>query len=937
MNTITSPTEPDPDDPDGSLPFLKKVGAYLGHSRRVPETLDPFGRYSHLRLIGQGGMGAVYEGFDAELNRVVAVKVLHNDLAARPEERLRFEQESRGLAKLQHPNVPAVHDRGTIPVPDGPPYFVMQLVRGSNLAEYRAELPSPHSADALRRLLDVFAGVSRAVAHAHAPTVGVVHRDLKPKNVMLDQMTGVPLVVDWGLNESLARGKSTRSGTPAYMAPEVAGGGEADEQVDVFGLGGLLAFILTGRAVYEGGDEAAVRAMAEGCDTTACFARLDACGHPEMAKLASSCLAKVPTDRPKAAKVLEVLEEHFAAEAVAAEREKVTAAELAATQVVAREGTRRRRMLTGFGAAVAVLVGVAVAAAGYGVWKDGEKRLADERAKQETAAADLRAAKALADQARAEKDAAVRVGEVYLQAAHDATVAEARALVRRGDWPAAMRAYRGAIADARPDERRLRVEYLPGFFATNDPAGLEQELATHFLDDAGEPRADLGEFTAAVCLAKGAFLLCDSDRQDDGRAWVKRALAHRHDLSLADAAYADALVETRPRLVVDGLRRAVELDPLHYQAHCSLAVSLLAAGQLRAADAQARRVGELFPRSPVPPAVAGLVALLAADTDDHNPARALLGAGGPVSRGRRAVADAAFRRCSALMGNQPEPTLAFTYQLADMLDAADRITVGMDGKMTVPEGFTDAFGDLARATLAPAKSFALMVPTGHLAVGWLRDIFALRVIPANKSLVELLEDYDRQEARAAGELDALAVGLLALNRFTVAAKYTLEPKGGAEFAAHMRQAGDLFHRAAETPTLIERSGYNYLCRCTGTMADVVRLRSDPDPPREVVQRLREGLGRMVTDGRADTRRLTREQGLTFVVVILTTPMPDGSQDGWKADTPNGAERLKKREAELARWVSDTLDQWELEEPGNRTIARLRKQLPPPPAKPDEKK
>lgn len=198
------------------------------------------GRYEVGELIGEGGMGSVYLARDRELDREVALKVLR-DPAPTAEERDRILREARILASLEHPGIVPVHDVGTLP--DGRLFYVMKRVRGERFDDF---VRGPRSRT---ELLRAFLQVCDAVAFAHA--AGVIHRDLKPQNVMLGAF-GEVLVLDWGVakapREVTSRASEeiagTAAGTPGYMAPEQVNG-EADERADVYGLGGVLFFLLT--------------------------------------------------------------------------------------------------------------------------------------------------------------------------------------------------------------------------------------------------------------------------------------------------------------------------------------------------------------------------------------------------------------------------------------------------------------------------------------------------------------------------------------------------------------------------------------------------------------------------------------------------------------------------------------------------------------------
>jgi serine/threonine protein kinase len=237
----------------------------------IVDTPDLSGtKYRLVRRIGRGGMGTVYLAEDMQLERQVALKVLHL-VDTTGEAALRMQREARILARLEHPGIVPVHDVGVIA--DGRVFYVMKLVDGTRLDRYRA-------GPAFRGdLLRVFQKICDAVAFAHSQ--GVIHRDLKPENVMVGPF-GEVLVMDWGVaklvrdSEASARrlepqapgpsqsgpdaptldycdtAHGTVVGTPAYMSPEQSEGSDRiDHRTDIYGLGAILYFLLTGQAPGE--------------------------------------------------------------------------------------------------------------------------------------------------------------------------------------------------------------------------------------------------------------------------------------------------------------------------------------------------------------------------------------------------------------------------------------------------------------------------------------------------------------------------------------------------------------------------------------------------------------------------------------------------------------------------------------------------------------
>ncbi|HYB52941.1 MAG TPA: serine/threonine-protein kinase, partial [Thermoanaerobaculia bacterium] len=190
-------------------------------------------RYTIREELGRGGMGTVYLADDSILQRPVALKVLSAE-GSDGTSAERLLQEARVMAQLEHPGLVPVHDAGTLP--DGRVFYAMKLVRGQRLDRYASEQPS------LADRLAVFRKVCDAVAFAHAR--GVVHRDLKPQNVMVGAF-GEVLVLDWGVArraEDPPEPGGTILGTLGYMSPEQARGDveRVDARADVFALGKIL-------------------------------------------------------------------------------------------------------------------------------------------------------------------------------------------------------------------------------------------------------------------------------------------------------------------------------------------------------------------------------------------------------------------------------------------------------------------------------------------------------------------------------------------------------------------------------------------------------------------------------------------------------------------------------------------------------------------------
>ena len=210
-------------------------------------------RYSIGRQLGRGGMGAVYLARDLQLDRSVAIKVLPSEFASQPDLRERFLRETRTAAGFSHPNIVpvfAVEDRGNVLA------MAMGYVEGESVAE-RVERAGPLTIKEAVRLLQ---DVGYALAYAHGR--GVVHRDIKPDNIMLERATGRALVMDFGISRTIAaaptesRAGLTRVGevvgTPEFMSPEQASGDQVDGRSDLYSLGLVAWYAVTGMLAISG-------------------------------------------------------------------------------------------------------------------------------------------------------------------------------------------------------------------------------------------------------------------------------------------------------------------------------------------------------------------------------------------------------------------------------------------------------------------------------------------------------------------------------------------------------------------------------------------------------------------------------------------------------------------------------------------------------------
>lgn len=215
--------------------------------------IQHLGRYQILRELGRGGMGVVYKALDPNLERHVAIKCLNEELSRDELVVARFLREARNVAALTHPNCVRLY---VADEQDGMPYFVMEYVDGQSLADYLAK----HGRCAPDMALRVVRQCAEALAAADAKNI--VHRDVKPGNVMLDS-SGRALLADFGIAcvqyGSNTGGSLTIMGTPGYMPPELVERGQSDRRSDIFALGAVYYEMLTGKRLLSGGDLASLR------------------------------------------------------------------------------------------------------------------------------------------------------------------------------------------------------------------------------------------------------------------------------------------------------------------------------------------------------------------------------------------------------------------------------------------------------------------------------------------------------------------------------------------------------------------------------------------------------------------------------------------------------------------------------------------------------
>ncbi|MBK8976830.1 MAG: serine/threonine protein kinase [Planctomycetes bacterium] len=466
------------------------------------------GDFELLEELGRGGMGVVFAARQRSLDRRVAVKVLADPRGVAPRSVARFRREATTAARLRHPHIVDVIATGS--EPDGTHWFAMELVDGEPLDRFVAGRTSADGTRDLRSIVELVALVADALHHAHE--AGVLHRDVKPSNVLVTRRadgTPLPVLTDFGLARELDLPSLSRSGeltgTPYYVSPEQArGSGDVDRRTDVFSLGVTLFEVSTGTRPFEGAtSEAVLRAVLEREPPDP--RRLQPTLPRDLAAILLKALEKEPARRYATAGELAADLRRFL------EFRPVLAKRASALRRVVR-GARREPVRAALIAVLAVAV-PAVAVLLGNLWSQRRAAVVGERVLRRQTVEDL-----LLDAARAK----------FLQDAVAADAIHGRLLELAGDEPTAVvetALYFGRVTrGGRPDrpERALAVLDAAAPLAADEPA--IRRLRAAMLDalgrtgEAAAARAGLGEPATPLDLYVAGRAAMDRVRQGDDTA-----------------------------------------------------------------------------------------------------------------------------------------------------------------------------------------------------------------------------------------------------------------------------------------------------------------------------------------------------------------------------------------------------------------------------------
>ena len=261
-------------------------------NRQLPQDFGlptHLGRYELQSLIGSGGFGQVWNAFDSDLHRSVAIKVPHPDRIGSDQDAERFMEEARRVAQLSHPGIVPVHDVGR---QDGIVYIVSELISGQSLKDLIAAGPIPAT-----KAIEIIHGVAVALDHAHAR--GFIHRDIKPANILIGE-DGQPKLADFGIATSSDQNDMSRLGTVAYMSPEQLAGKAVNARSDLYSLGVVLYQLLTSNLPRPAGSVQELRASFEEHAQPSIPNSIPA----KLRKVLNRCLHAAPENRYGSAKEL---------------------------------------------------------------------------------------------------------------------------------------------------------------------------------------------------------------------------------------------------------------------------------------------------------------------------------------------------------------------------------------------------------------------------------------------------------------------------------------------------------------------------------------------------------------------------------------------------------------------------------------------------------
>jgi serine/threonine protein kinase len=819
-----------------------------------------FGDYEVLRELGRGGMGMVYEARQVSLQRSVALKMMKWQSPSEIQVAY-FRREAEAAAQLDHPNIVPIYEIGAH---QGQHYFSMKLITGP------IQGPSLNKAGKRfqgqpREAARLMATVARAVHHAHQR--GVLHRDLKPGNILLDK-DGKPYVADFGLAKRtdllgetptasdgmpseppnpLRTNPGAIVGTPSYMAPEQAAGEkQLTTAADLYALGATLYELLTSRPPFEKKGAA---------ETPENFLRrvqteeppkprsLDPYLAPELEAICLKCLRKEPDQRYASAEVLATDLEKFL------DGQETSVLRWSGWQ---RTKDRARRHWAAFTVSLLVFSSVLLAVLLLIVRLQNEARELQNEAREaanksalETKKRELETERATRAEDRAESLRRLRFAEL---------LAAARGAAERGDWLAALQSYavvsKGLPADD-PVRLSLEVEALPGWFLHRSRQQVAAEL--NRLDRATKLEA---RDRATVRLLRADLDLCLNGRTSGSLDTLRQLLA-QGKLSGSDLLYAEALAAPTSRAALEKLRILLRDHRSHYRGRVALLGLLLARGQLEELDTELRLYTERFPDDPAPVLFRAWLDIL-----QHDDEKAAL-----------ARVDAARDRLGGTRVTKLQTFLKAWVSLLREMDST-----------TNPSGLSlTAVSRLLVLAGTDKEVFALNAPT----VGWLWESWGTALTTSIVAQLNPQAALKQLQSLCEDSPEAIFLYDQAKAEYTLAALAEKDKTKQKQAEAWQRaaRARNLFYQAADAPTMLPRTTVRYEALLWAISLDALpspRPEDIADPQRD--RRLHKALRRAVSDGRAHPK--FRAALLPKVAVNLPPELRRTLLNEWIQEEPN---------------------------------------------------
>jgi len=863
-----------PDDPFGHLPPP-------GDSPLQPGKIL-LQRFLLRSPFKESGQSTVWAAWDLDIKRFVVLKFGHTRLT---EEAL--------LAAKMFGAVISLYEYNTT-IPDNP-FLVLEFALGgpiSDLAKAWSDNPA--------LLIEKFIPVIGTLADAHA--LGWYHCDLKPTNILLwkkppDSPDGIMpklpdpsdidpsefkmKVADWGLASGEGDDESGYGGTPGFAAPE-QWIQRASPAADLFGLAATLYFLVTGKHVMPPTREFA----AQLCDKKAVYTPPDPVHEinlkvgRRLSRIIQKSLQTDPKQRHRSAHDLAQELDHW----------------LHGYSISEDSSTLRVGLWIRRNSLITLLL---VLMLGVGVW-GGVSEVRNARNRAEIAEKEFRIFQAKSLTREVEEKLIIFELNTTARATSTELTAAARAAARRGDWQNALKLFEQVIKINPAIATQLRVERLFGYFAINDENSLESELK------ALEAEENLGHLAAEVKLVHGAFMMCDTSRADEGRKLITESLELRKQIPdserdelfpPADALYAEALLNTRPRPMIEKLKEAVKADSLHFPAHSALVIALLASGDPEAAARQADELARRFPESSVPAFVLATKAMI--DERDRVKMRAGLDEFSKQACGKKAGADA---------------NRLFNYfdLFANVLDLLEEY-YDNDGNLSLIQSLELKLKlrEMRMSGAASLSPFAFPVPTVNMFVAW------------NQTNFEVIQQAISMSARNKGNIDEIGKKLtnlakdypeatihtaLVANRITGGTIAVMEDNP-EESRQRMLETADVAYRAAKQPTLIPRSPAKYKAQFIGAIADIAILKLMPDALPLHIHRVQDGLPILIAEGRKKSLSKQRDAGVEITIRFMFSDPPNRIKAAWKLNTPAGKEAYRLRNRQLFVIGRNLLESW----------------------------